>query len=82
MERGFLACMSSKETGRTADLGRKSFSYFPFYKKIQQIPFEFKLHEFKFKNQTTSNKTMQNCMNANRQPHLDLEKQPIFIYFY
>ena len=49
MERGFLACMSRKKTGRTAGLGRKGFSYFPFYKKIQQIRFEFKLHEFKFK---------------------------------
>jgi len=28
-------------------------------------------------NQTTSNKTIQSCMNANKQPHLDLEKQPI-----
>ena len=34
------------------------------------------------KNSTTSNKTMQSCMNTNRQPHLDLEKQSIFIYFY
>ena len=33
-------------------------------------------------NQTTRNKTMQSCMNANKQPHLDLEKQPIIIYFY
>ena len=39
-----------RETGRTAGLGRKGFSYFPFYKKkILQIRFEFKFHESKFK---------------------------------
>ena len=30
-------------------------------------------------NQTTRNKTMQSGMSANKQPHLDLEKQLIFI---
>ena len=33
MERGFLACVSRKETGRTAGLGRKGFSYFSFLQK-------------------------------------------------
>ena len=49
MERGFLACVSRKETGRTAGLGRKGFFLYFFRTKIQQIRFEFKLHEFKFK---------------------------------
>jgi len=33
-------------------------------------------------NRTTSNKTMQSGMNANKQPHLDLEKQPIFLFIF
>ena len=33
MERGFLTCVSRKETGRTAGLGRKGFSYFSFLQK-------------------------------------------------
>ena len=67
MERGFLACVSRKETGRTAGLGRKSFSYFPFYKK-KFNKFYLNLNSTNSNsNQTTSNKTMQSCMNANRQ---------------
>jgi len=33
-------------------------------------------------NQTTNNKTMQSCMNANKQTHLDLENSQFIIYFY
>ena len=33
MEGGFLACASRKETGRTADLGRKGFFLFSFLQK-------------------------------------------------
>ena len=33
-------------------------------------------------NQTTSNKTMQSYMNANKQTHLDLENSQFIIYFY
>jgi len=33
MERGFLTCVSRKETGRTAGLGRKGFFLFSFLQK-------------------------------------------------
>jgi len=71
-----------RETGRTAGLGRKSFSYFSFYQK-KFYKFDLNLNSMNpNSNQTTNNKTMQSCMNANKQPHLDLENNQFIIYFY
>jgi len=60
----------------------KVFPFFFFAKRFNK--FDLNLNSTNSNsNQTTSNKTMQSCMNANKQPHLDLEKQPIFfIYSY
>jgi len=77
-----LACASREEAGRTAGLGRKDFSYFFLFAQ-RFNKFDLNLNSINLNsNQTKSNKTMQSCMNANKQPHLDLEKQPIIIYFY
>jgi len=72
-----------RKMGWAAGLGRKGFSFFFFFAK-RFNKFDLNLNSTNSNsNQTTSNKTMQSCMNANKQPHLDLEKQPIFfIYSY
>jgi len=58
----------------------KVFPNFLFTKKFYK--FDLNLNSMNpNSNQTTSNKTMQSCMNANKQPHLDLEKQPIYYLF-
>jgi len=67
-----------RKMGWAAGLGRKGFSYFFLQKDFNK--FDLKLNSTNSNsNQTTSNKTMQSGMSANKQPHLDLEKQLIFI---
>jgi len=72
-----------RKMGWAAGLGRKGFFLFFFLFAKRFNKFDLNLNSTNSNsNQTTSNKTMQSCMNANKQPHLDLEKQPIFIYSY
>ena len=92
MERGFLPCVPREESGGGSGcrekknglgcwFGPKRFFLFFFAKRFNK--FDLNLNSTNSNsNQTTSNKTMQSCINANKQPHLYLEKQPIIIYFY
>jgi len=95
MERRFLACVPREESGGGSDcrekknglgcwFGPKRFFQFFFLFAKRFNKFDLNLNSTNSNsNQTTSNKTMQSCINANKQPHLDLEKQPIFfIYSY
>ena len=94
MERGFLACVPREESGGGSGcrekknglgcwFGPKRFFLFFFLFAKRFNKFDLNLNSTNSNsNQTTSNKTMQSCMNANKQPHLDLEKQPIFFYSY
>ena len=90
MERGFfcLACQEKspvtdraaekRKMGWAAGLGRKGFSYFFLFEK-RFNKFDLNLNSTNSNsNRTTSNKTMQSGMNTNKQPRLDLEKQPIY----
>jgi len=77
MERGFLACVPREEFGPDCWFGLKRFFLFFFLQKDFN-KFDLNLNSTNSNsNQTTSNKTIQSCMNANKQPHLDLEKQSI-----
>ena len=81
VESSWLACQG-KKNGPDCWFGPKRvFPIFLFAKRFNK--FDLNLNSTNLNsNQTTSNKTLQSCMNANKQPHLDLEKQPIIIYFY
>ena len=49
MEGDFWLARQGKKRAGLLVWAEKVFSYFLFYKKIQQIRFEFKLNKFKFK---------------------------------
>ena len=79
VERGFLVCVSREESGSYCWFGLKRFFLFFFLQKDFN-KFDLNLNSTNSNsNQTTRNKTMQSGMSANKQPHLDLEKQLIFI---
>ena len=90
MERGFLACVPREESGCGSGCREeKRAGLLVWAEKVFPIFFLFAKRFNKFdlnlnstnsnSNQTTRNKTMQSGMSANKQPHLDLEKQLIFI---
>ena len=80
VESSWLARQGKKRAGLLV-WAEKVFPIFLFAKRFNK--FDLNLNSTNLNsNQTTSNKIMQSCMNANKQPHLDLEKQPIIIYFY
>ena len=79
---GILGLHAKERNGPDCWFGPKMFFLFLLFTK-RFNKFDLNLNSTNSNsNQTTSNKTMQSCMNANRQHQLDLEKQPIFIYFY
>ena len=72
VESSWLARQGKKWAGLLI-WAEKVFPIFLFAKRFNK--FDLNLNSTNLNsNQTTSNKTMQSCMNANKQPHLDLEK--------
>jgi len=71
-----------KRNGPDCWFGLKKFFFLFSFLQKKFYKFDLNLNSMNpNSNQTTSNKTMQSCMNANKQPHLDLEKQPIYYLF-